>query len=163
MFSPVWMHIYFKLVLYFRNQELLKSSLSHTHEWFWFLSHGACLACPSPTAAVPPPPPPSVSVPPCLCSDEYASRICVCRLRSFSFDKALEMSRSMYVSKTWYKWPNYKVLCNYAEIHSHQLGIRHWLRIMNYIPTSSDGGCTLPIPGQQQASSLASIFANMED
>lgn len=147
MFSPVWVHIY----SYLRNWELHKSSIFHM--WMAAISVTCPLFCPTPAAV-----PPSVLVPPCLCSDDYTSRICVCTLRSFSFSKILEMSRNRHMSKTQCKWLNYRIICNYANV-SHQLGIRHWLMISNSTPSSSDGSCMFPTPGQQQASSLASTFA----
>lgn len=138
MFSPVWVHIY----SYFRNWELLKSSIFQL--WMVVISVTCPLFCPTPAAAVRPPPTRPISIPPCLCSDECTSRIRVCALRRFSLDKILEMSRNRYryMSKTECKWLNDKIICNDANVHSHQLGIRHWWSRILLLPAVIKAACS---------------------
>lgn len=122
-----WCHI--------SETENFLNPLFFTCEWLWFLSRAVCF-CLTPAAT-------AISVPPCLCSNEYTSRICVCTLRNFSFDKVLEMSRDMYTSKTMQiaKLQKHWQLCQFTFASTGYLDTDEWSWIL-LLPAVIEAACS---------------------
>lgn len=93
--------------------------------WTVVISVTCCSFCPIPTAAV--------NVLPCLCSDKYTSRICGCTFRNFPLTRSpRKVKEYVDVWDLWCKLTDHQMICNYINVRSHHVDVRHWLMVLTW-------------------------------